>query len=90
MHKIQDRFWNDLLFYDLLSKSIVEALHATRNNSVVITTYSQSNIEQLGVCTVRLKHKEITARYRFFVVPGYSPALLGMSDRDLLGILKIT
>ena len=29
------------------------------------------------------------ARYRFFVVPGVGPALLGMPDIELLGILKI-
>ena len=60
-----------------------------QNSSVVLKTYSQSNIEQLGVWTVRLGHKDKTARCRFFVVPGDDPALLAVPDIELLGILKI-
>ena len=54
-----------------------------------IKIYSQPNFYQFDVCTVRLSHKEKTVRYIFLVVPGDSPALLGMPDIELLGILKI-
>ena len=30
------------------------------------------------MCTVRLRHKDKTAQFRFFVVPGDDPALLGI------------
>ena len=52
-------------------------------------TYNQSHVEQLGTCTVRLRHKNKINKYGFFVVPGGSPALLGMPDMKLLNILMI-
>ena len=58
-----------------------------QSNVVVLKTYNNSNIKQLDVCSVKLRHK--VARCRFFVVPGNSPALLGMHDIELLGILRI-
>ena len=51
--------------------------------------YKNSNIEQLGVCSVKLRHKDKVARCRFFVVPGDGPVLLGMPETELLGIPKI-
>ena len=51
--------------------------------------YNNLNIEQLGVCSVNLRHKDKVVRFRFFVVKGDSPALLGTADIELLGILKI-
>ena len=50
---------------------------------------NQSNIKQLGMCTVKLRHKNKIARCRFFVVPADSQTLLGMPDIELLQILKI-
>ena len=38
--------------------------------------------------TVRLRHKNKIAKYRF-VVPGEGPALLGITDITLLDVLKI-
>ena len=61
-----------------------------KNNSVILKTCNQSSIEELGVCLVRLRHKDKGAKYRFIVVPGDWPALLGVSDVKLLNILKIT
>ena len=46
----------------------------------MLKTYNQSNIEQLDVCMVRLRHKDKIARCRFFVVPGI----------EFLSILNIT
>ena len=76
-------------FKTLIPKSPIEALHATKNNLVVLKKDNQSNIEQIGVCTVKLRYKDKITRYRFFVVPGDGPALLGMPEIELLGILKI-
>ena len=47
------------------------------------------NVEELGVCMIKLRHKDMIARCRFFVVPGHGPALLGIPDTEFLGILKI-
>ena len=42
------------------------------------------------MCTVILRHKDKIAKCRLFVVPGDGPALLGIPDIELLGIVKIT
>ena len=38
---------------------------------------------------VKLRQNDKVSKYRFFVVPGDGPALLGMPDTEVLGILKI-
>ena len=53
-------------------------------------TYNLSDIEQIGMYTVKLRHKDKSVKCRFFVVPGDGPALLGMPDIALLSILGIT
>ena len=53
------------------------------------STKSVNNWAIRYVCTVRIRYKDKIAKYRFFVVPGESPALLGMSHSEVLGILKI-
>ena len=56
---------------------------------VVSKTYNSSIIEQLGVCTIKLIHKDKAARCRYFVGLRDSPVILG-ADIEALGILKIT
>ena len=56
----------------------------------MLKTYNQSSIEQLCVCTVRLRDKDKIAKYRLFVVTEDDPVLLGMPDTELLDIIKIT
>ena len=58
-------------------------LHASKYNSVILKSYNQSDIEQLGMCTVKSKHKDKSANCRFFVVPVEGTALLGMPDIEL-------
>ena len=41
------------------------------------------------MCTIKLEHKDKLVRCVFSVVPGGSPALLGMSHVEMLGILKM-
>ena len=74
----------------LFHKSKIEALHAIKNNVVVLKTYNNSNIEQIGAYSVKLRHKDKVVRCRFFVVLGDGSVLLEMPDIELLGILKIT
>ena len=50
-------------------------------------TYSQ--ISNIGMCTVGLRHKDKNAKCRFFVLPEDGSALLGMTDIKLLNIPKI-
>ena len=60
-----------------------------KNNAVVLKSYTNSNIDQLGVCTVKLRYRDNIVKCRFFVVPGNAPALLRMMDIEVLGILRI-
>ena len=55
-----------------------------------VKTYNQLDIEQLGVCTMKLRHEDRNATCRFFVVPEDGQPLLGMPDIELLNILKRT
>ena len=71
-------------------KSTLVALYTSKNSSIILKTYNQSDIKQLGVCTVILRHKIKDAKCRFLVVPGDSPALLGRPDIELPTILIIT
>ena len=64
----------------LFPKSTIDAYLYT-----VLKTYNQSNIEQLGVNTLRLRYKDKTARCRTFG----GLVLLGIPDIELLGILQI-
>ena len=75
-----------LIFLKLYSpKLILEELHVTKNNNV-LKTYNNSNTEQLVVCIVKLRH---IVKCRFFVLLGDNPALLGILDIEVLGILRI-
>ena len=60
-----------------------------QKNSVILKIYIQPSIEQLDVCTVKLRHKNKITKFRIFVVPGDCPVLQGMSDTEVLDILKI-
>ena len=53
----------------------------------MLKIYYQSNIEQLGMCTVKIRHKDKCVKCRLFVIPDDGSALLGMSDIELLSIL---
>ena len=55
----------------------------------MLKTYNQSNIEQLSVCTIKLRHKDKCIKCRFFVIPDDCPALIGMPDIELLSKLGI-
>ena len=75
------------IFISLFPRATTEALHAPKYN-VVFKTYINSSIEYLGVCLVKFRHKDKVARC-IFLLPGDGSALLGMSDVEFLGILKI-
>ena len=59
-----------------------------KKNNIVLK-YSKLNIEQLGVCSVKIRHYNKVARCRLFIVPGDGRVLLGMPGMELLGILMI-
>ena len=56
----------------------------------MLKTYNQLDIEQLGICTFKLRHIDKGSKCQYFVVPGDSTALLGIPDIKVLSILRIT
>ena len=54
-----------------------------------LTSYNQLDREQLGMCTVELKHNVKSVKHRFFVVPDEGPVLFRMPGIKLLNILRI-
>ena len=63
-------------------------LNATINELIVLKTYNQSNIEQFGRCTVKIRHNDKCDKSIFFVVPGHFPELLRMPDIELVSIIR--
>ena len=61
------------LFKILFPKATLSAM---KDNSVRAKSYNLSDIKQLGMCTVRLRHKDRSVIYKFFVSPRNNPVLL--------------
>ena len=78
------------IFRILFPKSNNSSITYHKTNSVILTTYNQSSIEHLGVCTVQSRHRDRTVKCTFFVVARDGSALVRMPDIELLHILKIT
>ena len=77
------------LFKNLLPKSTLEQLHTKRSNAMALKTCKNSNIEQFGIYTVKLQHKDNLVKCTFFEVPADGPLLLGMPDIEVPEIQKI-
>ena len=74
------------IFKCLFPKSRLELLCTTKNNSVTLKSYNNPSIEQLGICSVNLKHKNKTVRCRFFIVPGDGGSTVGDARYQAVGI----
>ena len=53
------------IFKWLYPKAKIELLYTSKNNSVILRPYNSSNIEQLVICPILLKHKDKVTRCRF-------------------------
>ena len=42
----------------LFPRSLMVELNATRNKSIVLKTYNQPNVDQLGGCAVKIRHND--------------------------------
>ena len=42
-----------------------------KDNSFRLKIYNKSDIGHLGMCTIKLRHKDGSVKCTFFVVPGY-------------------
>ena len=66
------------IFKYTFPKTTVESLCTTKNSLVILNMDNNSNIEQLGICSVQLKHKNKVVRCRIFC----STRLLFSTNRD--------
>ena len=62
-----------IVFRIIFPRSMMEELNDTIDKSTVLKTYNQSNIQQLGRCTVKIRHNDKCVKCRFFVKPGNDP-----------------
>ena len=72
----------------LFPKITNEQLVATKYHNILLK-HNKTTITQLGTCAVELEHKNNKKKCRFFIVPRNGQASLGMSNIDMLNIIKI-
>ena len=60
-----------------------------KNKKVLLHTYSNSCIPQLGVCTVTITHRGKPEPFRLFAIPGEGPVILGMPDGEIVEVLSV-
>ena len=63
------------IFIKLFPKLTIEQFCATESNTVVLKIYIDSNIEQLGICRVKLRQTDNDTKCRFIIVLGNGPVL---------------
>ena len=67
----------------------VEQLERSIKSNIKLKTYNGMQIEQLGMCVVTIKFKNLKKRCVYFVVPGNNQALLRMPDTTVLNIINL-
>ena len=77
------------VFRILFLRSTRAALYVAIKKSIMLETYHQSQIEQLGRCTLKIRYDAKCVKCRFFVVPGDSPALPGIPGIEQFGIIRV-
>ena len=71
------------VFRILFPQSTMVELSTVINKSILLKMYNQSKM-----CSVKMRHNDKCVECRFFVMPGDGPALLGMPDVELFGIIR--
>ena len=88
MYKINSRVDCNLMplkiFKCLFPESTIGSLHT--KSFAILNKYNNSNIQQLGMCLVWLRHKDKVVRCRVLVIPVDGPVLLGiLKDQQQTG-----
>ena len=76
------------MFAKLFPKITLKALKRTVESGVNHYTYNNTPIKQFGVCSVQLSFKGKSGICKFFVVK-HSTAILGISNSEKLGLVKV-
>ena len=92
-YKIDTGSEGDLMLLYILKKLFrnksVEQLKRSIKGNIKLKTYNGTHIQQLGMCAVTIKFKNLKKQCVFFVVPGNCQALLGMPDMAVLNIINL-
>ena len=60
-----------------------------KNESAQLRTYIKTTISHLGICAVKIEHKNYKRKWKWIVVPRNRQALLGMPDIHTLNFIKV-
>ena len=77
------------IFKMLVRNELAEQLKRSIKSNIKLKTYNGMQIEQLGMCAVTIKFKDLKKQCVCFVVPGNGQALLGMPDTAALNIINL-
>ena len=66
----------------------LDALHSTIVRGITLFAYNNTPIELYGTCSVKISFKERQQICKFYVVE-YNTAILGVSDSEKLGLVKV-
>ena len=76
------------IFKVLFPKTTLEQLLKHKDKRVILCTYSNSCVPQMGVCKVNIVNKGIKYQCSYNAGPDNGPALLGMLDCERLQLLS--
>ena len=76
------------MFSKLYPKTSLDALHNTIERGITLFAYNNTPIEQYGTCSVKISFKEKQQICKFYVVE-HSTTILGVSDSEKLGLVKV-
>ena len=76
------------MFAKLFPKISLKTLESTIESGVNLYAYKNTPIKQFGVCSVHLNFKGRSTVCKFYVVK-HSSAILGISDSEKLGLVKV-
>ena len=76
------------MFSKIFPKVNLDALSQMINKSVTLFAYIDTEIKQLGTCSVRLSFRKRSQVCKFFVVE-HETAIIGITDSEKLGLVSV-
>ena len=76
------------MFTKLYPKVSLETLAMTIDKSITLYAYNNTPIKQYGTCSVKVSFKDKQEICKFYVVK-HATAILGVSDSEKLGLVKV-
>ena len=86
---VDDNLMPITMFSNLYPKTCLDALCSTIERGITLFAYNNTPIEQYGTCSVKISFKEKQQEICKFYVVEHSTAILGVSDSEKLGLVKV-